>query len=355
MKKDNKISADRGQLIRVLIATVIILVSLTNYIGAILHLPHLTRISSNWVNMAATTATCFLLAAISLLLISIKNRRLLSTVILIVFSMLILLICTASIVTYFTGIDLNIALSLGTGYSWNMPLSTAFNFLLVISVFFMLVRLPRYSGLAHTFVWLIILTTLVSFVNYFYGVNTSYVIAQYTTMSVETMLLFILLGIGIISIDIESGVVGFILKKSNTGHLLRRILPIPIILPVIIFQLEIYLQRKELIDSLSGIVISQMMALFIVGITTILIAIILENNDKKIASSQLKLQHNEMIFRQFAENIDIVFYTTTPDLSKVLYVSPAYEQIWGKSIESLYKNHHDWYDSIGNPPIFNRS
>src|SRR5262245_6371333 len=36
-------------------------------------------------------------------------------------------------------------------------------------------------------------------------------------------------------------------------------------------------------------------------------------------------------FRQLAENIDEVFWLTTPERSRLLYVSPAYERIFGQS------------------------
>lgn len=97
---------------------------------------------------------------------------------------------------------------------------------------------------------------------------------------------------------------------------------------------------------LRNILLSQAVTLIVLGITITLIARLLRTKEKNLADSQLQLHHSELIFRQFAEHIDVVFYTTAPDLSKILYASPAYEKIWGKSTEYLYKNPLDWYDSI---------
>jgi PAS domain S-box-containing protein len=58
------------------------------------------------------------------------------------------------------------------------------------------------------------------------------------------------------------------------------------------------------------------------------------------------LRESEEKFRQLAENITDVFWMTSPDLQKILYVSPAYEKIWGRSVESLYANPHQWAESI---------
>jgi PAS domain S-box-containing protein len=59
-----------------------------------------------------------------------------------------------------------------------------------------------------------------------------------------------------------------------------------------------------------------------------------------------KLQESERRFRQLAENINEVFWISTPDKHEVLYVSPAYEEIWGRSRESLYERADSYLDCI---------
>ncbi len=53
-------------------------------------------------------------------------------------------------------------------------------------------------------------------------------------------------------------------------------------------------------------------------------------------------------FRQIAENIDEVFWiwTATPGEARLLYVSPAYEAIWGRSCESLYASPQSWKEAL---------
>jgi two-component system cell cycle sensor histidine kinase/response regulator CckA len=53
-----------------------------------------------------------------------------------------------------------------------------------------------------------------------------------------------------------------------------------------------------------------------------------------------ELQSEER-FRQLAENIDQVFWMVDLDTQKVLYVSPAFERVWGCSSDALYRN-RDW-------------
>ncbi len=58
------------------------------------------------------------------------------------------------------------------------------------------------------------------------------------------------------------------------------------------------------------------------------------------------LKESETRFRQLAENIDAAFWILTPDWQQVLYISPAYEHIWGRSVESLYARGMDWLDAV---------
>jgi two-component system, cell cycle sensor histidine kinase and response regulator CckA len=59
------------------------------------------------------------------------------------------------------------------------------------------------------------------------------------------------------------------------------------------------------------------------------------------------LQESEERFRQLAENItESVFWMSDPRAQQILYVSPAYENIWGSSCESLYANSATWIEAI---------
>jgi PAS domain S-box-containing protein len=54
----------------------------------------------------------------------------------------------------------------------------------------------------------------------------------------------------------------------------------------------------------------------------------------------------EQQFRQFTGNIPAVFWIASPDLLRKTYVSPAYEQIWGRSCESIYQEPDSWIGAI---------
>ncbi|HTH47596.1 MAG TPA: ATP-binding protein [Candidatus Limnocylindria bacterium] len=66
--------------------------------------------------------------------------------------------------------------------------------------------------------------------------------------------------------------------------------------------------------------------------------------DEKLAGESLRA--SEERFRQLADNIHEIFWICSPPLDKILYVSPAYEKIWGRSCDSLYQSPRDWLEAV---------
>ncbi|MDZ7360668.1 MAG: response regulator [candidate division KSB1 bacterium] len=63
-------------------------------------------------------------------------------------------------------------------------------------------------------------------------------------------------------------------------------------------------------------------------------------------TARRQAQANEERFRQMAENIREVFWMLDAKQSTLLYVSPAYEEIWGRSCESLYQQPQSFFEAI---------
>jgi diguanylate cyclase (GGDEF)-like protein/PAS domain S-box-containing protein len=62
--------------------------------------------------------------------------------------------------------------------------------------------------------------------------------------------------------------------------------------------------------------------------------------------SQQNLFDSESRFRQMAETIDDVFFLGDATGTLMIYVSPAYDRIWGLSRESLYADPRSWIQSV---------
>jgi two-component system cell cycle sensor histidine kinase/response regulator CckA len=67
-------------------------------------------------------------------------------------------------------------------------------------------------------------------------------------------------------------------------------------------------------------------------------------NDRRKAEESHR--ESELRFRQVVENIREVFWITDAERKQMLYISPGYEEIWGRPCESLYASPKDWVDAI---------
>ncbi len=66
----------------------------------------------------------------------------------------------------------------------------------------------------------------------------------------------------------------------------------------------------------------------------------------ELKRSEERLQESEELFRQIAENLQEVVYLADNEDYTALYVNPAYERIFGRTCESLYKQPSSWADNI---------
>lgn len=65
-----------------------------------------------------------------------------------------------------------------------------------------------------------------------------------------------------------------------------------------------------------------------------------------IQERDAKSRFEEQRFRQLAESIREVFWLTNPAKNEMIYVSPVYEQVWGRTCASLYASPAAWLEAI---------
>ena len=87
-----------------------------------------------------------------------------------------------------------------------------------------------------------------------------------------------------------------------------------------------------------GAVVSTVLALL--GAAALLL--ILRRSDRDAAA----LRESSERFRQVTENIGDVFWLTDPVKQQLLYASPAYEDVWGRSLAKAYASGLEWVDGI---------
>jgi PAS domain S-box-containing protein len=62
--------------------------------------------------------------------------------------------------------------------------------------------------------------------------------------------------------------------------------------------------------------------------------------------AETALRDSEARFRRIAETITEVFWIADVGLSRMVYVSPGYERVWGRTCESLYQNPSSFLDAV---------
>lgn len=86
--------------------------------------------------------------------------------------------------------------------------------------------------------------------------------------------------------------------------------------------------------------------IFYVFVTTVIFCLVLHHELVKRRLAQIQLVETDEIFRQLTGNINSVLWITNPEKNRMIYVSPGYERIWGRSCESLYRSAKSWLEAI---------
>ena len=72
----------------------------------------------------------------------------------------------------------------------------------------------------------------------------------------------------------------------------------------------------------------------------------LEEEVSERRKAEDKLRKSEERFREMAEHISEAFWLYDWDKREVIYTSPAYELIWGRSVTDLYAREEEWNESV---------
>ena len=70
------------------------------------------------------------------------------------------------------------------------------------------------------------------------------------------------------------------------------------------------------------------------------------SDDLELESATEILAESEKLFREMAECINDVVWMTDPGKGQMIYISQAYETIWGGSCEELYRDATKFVEAI---------
>jgi PAS domain S-box-containing protein len=191
-----------------------------------------------------------------------------------------------------------------------------------------------------------ILLAFIALLGYLYQENLLYGIGQYTAMALHTSLTLHVIGIGILFLHPDRGVMAVVMSDQAGGHMLRRLLPGVVLLLPAIGWIRLVGERQGLYEEALGVAIFATLAT--VALFVLLWWVARSLNFTAQAHDLARQARDESVrrFRQLAESIRKVFWLSDPTKSQVLYISPGYEAIWGRSCESLYASPKSWVEAI---------
>ena len=70
------------------------------------------------------------------------------------------------------------------------------------------------------------------------------------------------------------------------------------------------------------------------------------SENQRLKTQLQQLAEREERFRQIAENVREVFFVISAKTDEILYISPTYEKVWGRSCQSLYEDPQSWLFAI---------
>lgn len=318
------------------------------------YVPFLKLIFPSWASVKPNGAICLIFAGLTLWLLRNENTNLIKRYIAYSGALVILLISAMTFSEYIFKIDLGIDQLLFSDiyktadvfFPGRMSLAATICFSMTAIAFLLLDAKRVKNWLFQVPVGIAFIITLFGLLGYAYNVDIAYNLAFYTRMAAYGAIILFLLNIGILLSRPERGVIQILFSNNVGGQSLRLLLPSLFFIPLIIGYFETQGERYGLYETEFGDSIL-LMGLIITGVFVAWFnAWLLNKEEGKKIKTEEKLNESEVIFREFAENIEAVFWQTAPNLQKTIYVSPAYEKIWGRSIQALYNNPREWLDAI---------
>jgi diguanylate cyclase (GGDEF)-like protein/PAS domain S-box-containing protein len=190
----------------------------------------------------------------------------------------------------------------GVLHPGRMSPATALAFLLISLALIFLDNLSR-NWFNESLVILTFVISALALIGYIYGVSSLYQIAAYSSMALHTALCFALLSLGIFFARPEAGIMQIILADTAGGQVLRRLLPVTLVLPVFLGWIRLWGQSAGLYDTAFGVAL---MAISLITTMTILIWI----NARQLTDIDIKRKHvddslhaSELRFRSTLESM----------------------------------------------------
>jgi PAS domain S-box-containing protein len=268
-------------------------------------MPVLKSVLPGMVTMKANTALCFVLLGISLWLLIPEQSSQRDRFIAKVFASVVAIIGTLTLSEYMFGWDLGLdqllfketAEAVGTSHPGRMAPSAALNFaILGIALFLLGTKKKHIPYITQVLAFVIILMGFMNFTGYIYGVRALYGISSYTQMALHTSVIFILIGLGVLFVRPDQGLMATAAGIEAGSGMLRRILPAAVVIPLMVGWLRLIGERSGLYDTEFGVALFGIIKIVVLSIVIWINAVVLNRIDleRKQAEKALQKAHDEL-------------------------------------------------------------
>lgn len=189
------------------------------------------------------------------------------------------------------------------------------------------------------------LVAMVELLGYSYGAHELVGVSDSGFVPVSALLVLVL-AIGVLASRPEGGLAGLIVREDGAGVLARRMLLASLVVPAVVGWLGLRGVRLGWFSAETGLAVTILACVVLFFTLVLLTSLSLRRADTQRREAMLVLQQSEERFRQLSENVRDVFWMFDPHTGDVLYVSPSYESLWGRTTASLYARPESWTDAI---------
>lgn len=310
-------------------------------VGWLADLMVLKSIRPGLANMKANTAILFVLSGTTLLELGRRRRSRRFGALGLACAGIVLTVGLLTAVQYALSIDFGIdqlvaheaSTSVTTPYPGRMAPLTALVFV-VLGAGLSLAQRRRAPRVAQGAAVLALLVSGLCCLSYLYGGTSSQHVALFAPVAVHTGVLFLFLAFGLLCASPDVGMVASIGSTEVEGIVLRRLLPVGVVLPIAFGWLRLEGQRAGFYDTEFGLALYGLSNIVVLVTLVYWTASQLHRTDAERRQADLTLRESEARYRLLTEALPYMVWTMLPDRT-MEFLNTRSSQFTGLSVEQV--------------------
>jgi PAS domain S-box-containing protein len=316
---------------------IVFFISFLDLAGWIFNIDLFKSIMPNWESMELITSLCFIISALTLVIIQLNFPVLIKRTLSISLAFVICIIGLSTLYVYLfylnAGHESSITQLSSLSYFLSpvnrMDILAAVNFILVGCILFLLAReKERSSGIAHIITVLVFLISYLSIISYILDVYSSTELRN-ISFALNTAIAFCGICSAVLLMKPETWLMKLYNSRDTAGIISRKLFPALVVLPLLIGWLRIRGERMGLIKSEEGIALVAIAYVFCFMILIWLTARSIDKIDRKRRSIEEALRESEERFRTIAESLPVLILIYRIKDSTISFVNDFYEKSFG--------------------------